>query len=171
LIPTQQLDSSLDHRGKHVVSKAPSLKADQVEHDAAEFLELSLRREGLEILGPQSEFMPPFQAPDPLHKELVEIAGRDGEKAESFEQRRSRINRLKKHAAIELEPLDVAIQKPSGIIKFDEPWLLDPTPCSGDHLLRACLGFGHRLLIPVEGSVLGVRSDCRIFLIDIVANQ
>jgi hypothetical protein len=46
---------------------------------------------------------------DALHVELVEVRREDGEELEPLEQRRAVVERRAEHAAIELEPAQVAI--------------------------------------------------------------
>jgi hypothetical protein len=47
---------------------------------------------------------------DALHVELVEVRGEDGQEFEPLEQRRALVERLAQHAAIELQPAQVAVE-------------------------------------------------------------
>ena len=59
----------------------------------------------------------PTQSADALHEEFIEIRAEDREKTYALKQRHVRIVPLREHTAIELEPLQVAIQKPRRIIQ------------------------------------------------------
>ena len=53
----------------------------------------------------------PAQAGDAHHEELVEIVGRDREEAELLEERMVSVRRLLEHAAVELEPGQLAVDE------------------------------------------------------------
>src|SRR6476646_4831721 len=46
-----------------------------------------------------------------LHKKFVEVAGKNHQKANAFQQRRARVERLVEDAIIKFKPADIAIEK------------------------------------------------------------
>ena len=53
-----------------------------------------------------------LEQPHPLHEELVEVAREDREEADAIEEGQALISRLREHAAVELQPRQVAVEVP-----------------------------------------------------------
>ena len=58
------------------------------------------------------------QAIDPLHHELVQVRGGDGEEVDPLQERSPFIQRLVQNAPVELQPIQVAVQEPGSIGRF-----------------------------------------------------
>ena len=78
-----------------------------------------------------------LEAADPLHEELVEIAADDRQELDALEQRRARVARLVQHAAIELEPGQLAVQVELGRAQIDVGASAPPPP-AGRRAARRC---------------------------------
>ena len=84
----------------------------QHRHDGvADDAELFLGRQPVGRAGDRAQVDLLFQPAHAFHIKLVEIRVENREKPEAFEQRRAGVHRLVEHAAIELEPRQLTIEK------------------------------------------------------------
>ena len=91
-------------RGQHVVEQAITLAVDHGPHGFGHQLQLGIRRPALEIeIGYPRRFLP-LETAHALAKELVQIAGGDGQILEPLQQRMPPVQRLVEHPPVEVQP-------------------------------------------------------------------
>ena len=118
-LPRQELDPLFGQSWSDIVAEAPLLQVHQLEDHSAQLEQLLLRWKRLPGLAPQPHRLATLEAADPLHEELVEVACRDRQEPDPLEKRVPGIDRLEEDPTIELQPLDVAVEEPCGVLEAD----------------------------------------------------
>ena len=88
-----------------------------------------------------------LQAADADHEELVEVGREDGQELEALQQRHRRVLGLLQHAAIELQPAQLAVDVQRGIVEARELSVVADLPWRSE----SCDGFLHQAHLQVAG--------------------
>ena len=106
-------------RGQHVLHEARAMLANLLPHDGRDRRELVLGRHavGSTLDDPGGHLL--LEPRHPHLEELVEVAAEDRQELEPLQQRRARVQRLVEHAAVELEPGELAIEVERGVPEVD----------------------------------------------------
>jgi hypothetical protein len=111
VLPVEDLEAVAAQRRQDLAVQQAALFGDQRPHDAPDRRQLLARRLAVRRQFADVARQLLAQAADPLHEELVEVAVEDGDEAQALEQRRRGVGRDRQHAAVELEPRQLAIEQ------------------------------------------------------------
>ena len=116
VVPAEELDRLAVEERKERVAERVGREPGLLEHALADEDQLVGGRERFPRRAADARVDLPPKAADALHEEFVEVRAEDREEAHALEERVARIERLREHAAVELEPLEVAVEEARRVV-------------------------------------------------------